>query len=158
MQPKTKIMVFKSKELIYTGIFVLMGILLIVLLIFMFKPKKDKSDITTSETSTQNESTEELSTDTQTTYSPRVYSATKKLCGYDSVVYFSVTDEGVSHVDIQNTNETVTAMYPLLDSALDDINSQLESNIPLDDINYSSEKQYTSVLIIEAVKQALNNK
>ena len=158
MQPKTKIMVFKSKELIYTGIFVLMGILLIVLLIFMFKPKKDKSDITTSETSTQNESTEELSTDTQTTYSPGVYSATMNLGGYDSVVSVTVTDEGVSHVDIQNTNETVTAMYPLLDSALDDINSQLESNIPLEDINYSSEKQYTSVLIIEAVKQALNNK
>ena len=80
------------------------------------------------------------------------------LGGDDSVVSVTVTDEGVSHVDIQNTNETVTAMYPLLDSALDDINSQLESNIPLDDINYSSEKQYTSVLIIEAVKQALNNK
>lgn len=33
MSSKTKIVVFKAKELIYTGIFILLGILLILLLI-----------------------------------------------------------------------------------------------------------------------------
>lgn len=42
MSAKTKIVVFKAKELIYTGIFVLLGILLILLLIFMFAPSKEQ--------------------------------------------------------------------------------------------------------------------
>ena len=41
MSAKTKIVVFKAKELIYTGIFVLLGILLILLMIFMFAPSKE---------------------------------------------------------------------------------------------------------------------
>ena len=38
MSSKTKIVVLKARELIYTGIFILLGILLILLLIFMFVP------------------------------------------------------------------------------------------------------------------------
>ena len=38
MSSKTKIVVFHVKELIYTGIFLLLGIILISLLISMFTP------------------------------------------------------------------------------------------------------------------------
>ena len=38
MSSKTKIFVIHMKELIYTGIFLLLGIVLLVLLISMFKP------------------------------------------------------------------------------------------------------------------------
>ena len=48
MSSKTKIVVLKSKELIYTAIFVILGILLVSLLIYMFSPsngsRKDKTD------------------------------------------------------------------------------------------------------------------
>ena len=44
MSSKTKIVVFKAKELIYTGIFILLGILLILLLIFMFAPSKESTE------------------------------------------------------------------------------------------------------------------
>ena len=44
MSSKTKIVVLHLKELIYTAIFAVLGILLILLLIFMFLPdKKEKS-------------------------------------------------------------------------------------------------------------------
>ncbi len=39
MSSKTKIVVLRMKELIYTGIFVALGILLILLLVYMFSPK-----------------------------------------------------------------------------------------------------------------------
>ena len=39
MSSNTKVVVFKAKELLYTGIFLLLGIILILLLIFMFLPK-----------------------------------------------------------------------------------------------------------------------
>ena len=44
MSSKTKIIVLKSKELIYTGIFIVLGILLILLLWYMFSPKEDEKD------------------------------------------------------------------------------------------------------------------
>ena len=44
MGSKTKIVVFKMRELIYTGIFVTLGIILIILFIFMFTPRdKEKA-------------------------------------------------------------------------------------------------------------------
>lgn len=42
MHSKTKIVVLHMKELIYTGIFVLLGILFIVLLVMMFVPDKNR--------------------------------------------------------------------------------------------------------------------
>ena len=44
MSSKTKIVVLHVKELIYTGIFAVLGILFIVLLIIMFLPKEEKKE------------------------------------------------------------------------------------------------------------------
>ena len=41
MQSKTKIIVLHLKELIYTGIFVILGILFLLLLVIMFLPEKN---------------------------------------------------------------------------------------------------------------------
>ena len=45
MHSKTKIVVLHMKELIYTGIFVLLGILFIVLLVMMFVPDKKQKKV-----------------------------------------------------------------------------------------------------------------
>ena len=41
MHSKTKIVVLHMKELIYTGLFILLGVLFIILLVIMFNPKRD---------------------------------------------------------------------------------------------------------------------
>ena len=43
MSAKTKIIVLRMKELIYTGIFIALGLLLIILLIVVFSPKERRS-------------------------------------------------------------------------------------------------------------------
>ena len=43
MSAKTKIVVVKAKELIYTALFVCLGIILILLLIFMFAPEENST-------------------------------------------------------------------------------------------------------------------
>ena len=48
MSSKTKIVVLHMKEIIYTAVFVILGILLIILLAFMFSPKQ-KNTINSSE-------------------------------------------------------------------------------------------------------------
>ena len=58
MSSKTKIVVLHMKEIIYTTVFVILGILLIILLAFMFSPEKDKK--------TSNESI----------YNPGIYTST----------------------------------------------------------------------------------
>lgn len=42
MSSKTKIVVLHMKEIIYTAVFVALGIILIILLTFMFFPKRKK--------------------------------------------------------------------------------------------------------------------
>ena len=44
MSAKTKIVVLQMKEVIYTAIFAVLGVLLIILFIYMFLPK-DKSEL-----------------------------------------------------------------------------------------------------------------
>ena len=53
MSYKTKFIVLTSKELIYTGIFIVLGILLILLLWYMFSPKEDEKDTTDTSISTE---------------------------------------------------------------------------------------------------------
>lgn len=56
--------------------------------------------------------------------------------------------------EMYNTNETVTAMYPLLTPSVDAINEQLQITGDLDSVTYASDNQYTTLLILEAARQA----
>ncbi len=137
MGAQTKIVVIKAKEIIYTGIFLVLGILLIVLLINMFGKEKDKKAQTTSK------------------YNPGVYSSTITLGDSTLNVSVSVDEDTISGVDIENMNEAVTTMYPLLEPALNEINEQISTVESVDDITYSKDNQYTYIILNQAIKNAL---
>lgn len=137
MGTQTKIVVIKAKEIIYTGIFLVLGILLIVVLLNMFgKGKDDKTEITGK-------------------YNPGVYSSTITLGENTLNVSVSVDEDTISGVSIENLDETVTTMYPLLESALNEINNQISVVDSVDDITYSKENQYTYIILNQAIKNAL---
>ena len=148
MSKNTKIIVLKSKELVYTGIFITLGLLLVLLLVYMFSPdrgsKKEKASIT------------ETTAETTDVFSPGVYSSTLNLGGSKLLVTVTVNGSSISHIDLQEMDETVTAMYPLLAPSLDDINKQLDANVALDDITFSGDRQYTTIMILDAARQALS--
>ena len=148
MSSNTKIVVLKSKELIYTGIFLVLGILLILLLFYMFSPdkKNDKKKIS-GEQSTQEEIV--------TTYAPGVYTSNLNLGGSSLQLSVTVDENTISHVDIVNLDETVSAMYPLITPSLDEINAQISTVKSLDEITYSEDNQYTTIIILEAIKSAV---
>lgn len=156
MSSNTKIIVLKSKELIYTGIFIVLGILLILLLVYMFsgdsKADTDKKDAISS---SQGQEQAEESTETITTYKPGVYTSELNLGGSQLQVTVTVDENTVSHVDISNLDDTVTAMYPLIQPSLDEINNQITVVSNMDEITYSKDNQYTTIIIMEAVKQAI---
>ena len=137
MGTQTKIIVIKGKELIYTGIFLTLGILLIILLINMFGKGSDKSITQTGK------------------YNPGVYSSTITLGENTLNVSVTVDKDTISGVKIENLNETVTTMYPLLEPALNEINNQISVVDNVDEISYSKENQYTYIILNQAIKNAL---
>ena len=138
MSAKTKIVVLHMKELIYTAIFAGLAILLIMLLLFMFLPKKEK-----------NQSVETMK------YVAGVY--TSSILFNDSTldVQVIVDENHINSISLVNLNETVTTMYPLVEPALEDMTSQILKTQSLENISYHSDNQYTSVMLLNAVENAL---
>lgn len=140
MGANTKIFVFKAKELIYTGIFVVLGILFLLLLIFMFLPRQNNS--------------KKASPTMQ--YMAGVYSSTINLGGSSLDVKVAVTDEKVTSISLSNLSETTASMYPLLEPAVEDINKQLETVNSIDELTFNSDSQYTNTILKQAMKNALS--
>lgn len=137
MGTQTKIVVIKAKELIYTGIFIILGIVLILLLFSMFGNKSKEKSETTGK------------------YIPGVYSSTITLGDNTLNVSVTVDEDTINGVQIENLNETITTMYPLLEPALNEINNQITVVESIDDITYSKENQYTYIILNQAIKNAL---
>lgn len=138
MESKTKIIILHAKELIYTGIFVVLGIILILVLIFMFVPKNSKDEVTPT-----------------MQYVPGVYSSTITLGDQALNVEVAVDKEHITDVSLKNMNETIETMYPLLSPSLDNINKQLETVDSIDDVSFTQDNQYTNTILKQAVKNAL---
>lgn len=137
MGKQTKIVVIKGKELIYTALFLVLGIFLIILLVNMFG----------SERKTRTETTGK--------FIPGVYSSTITLGENTLNVSVTVDKDTINGVKIENLNETVTTMYPLLEPALNEINNQISVVDSVDEISYSRENQYTYIILNQAIKNAL---
>ena len=83
-----------------------------------------------------------------------VYTSQLNLGGTTLELQTTIDKHAVTHIEVSNTNETVTAMYPLLTPSVDAINEQLQITGDLDSVTYASDNQYTTLLILEAARQA----
>ena len=137
---KTKIVIIQFKEIIYTAVFAGLGILLILLLIFMFLPDKKNQDSTAKDSAK---------------YTAGVWTSELTI-GETSLNIEVVVDEShINSVSITNLNESVTTMYPLLQPSLDDIASQLNKTGDIDSVKLSDSSKYTQTVLLDAVKATL---
>jgi len=143
MSSKTKIIVLHLKELIYTGIFALLGILFIILLIIMFVPK-DKSDKNGGAAETPAPS-----------YVPGIYTTSLVLNDNTVDVAVTVDETNINDIRIVNLDEAVATMFPLLEPSFDDLANQILKNQSLDNITYSDDNKYTSMVLLNAIKATL---
>lgn len=139
---KTKIIVIQTKELIYTAIFSGLGILLILLLVFMFLPSKSSDDNKTEQTGS--------------TYAPGVYTSQVKLGESTLNLELVVDADQIKSVSLVNLDKSVTTMYPLVKPSLETIEKQLVAGTSLDDIPLSEKSKYTETLLIEGIRTALD--
>lgn len=151
MNSKTKIIVLRMKELIYTGIFVLLGILLILLLVTMFAPKKKDEAVT--EDNSQNTPVEEAAQ--AELYQPGVYTSSIMLGGNAIDLEVTVEKDYIASIRLVNLNEAVATMYPLMEPALENLTAQIYASQSLENITYPEENQYTSMVILDAIENAV---
>ncbi len=136
MSGKTKIVVLHTKEIIYTAFFAILGIVLIILLIYMFRPKDSSGE-------------------EKNTYIPGVYHSSMEL-GENTVDIEVVVDNNQIHsINMYHTSESVATMYPLMEPALETLAVQIYEKQSLEDITYSEENRYTSMLLLNTIEQAL---
>ncbi len=136
---KTKIVVIQLKEIIYTVIFAALGILLILLLIFMFRPNKDD---------------EAASAETDM-YTAGVYTSSISLNDTALNLEVVVDKNHINKVSIKNIDEAITTMFPLVEPSLEAIATQLYNDVPIDRLELLEDSKYTQQLLIEAIKLAL---
>lgn len=143
---KTKIVVLQMKELVYTGIFVGLGILLIILLIVMFYPSGDEEAAQAVDSSS-------VETDT---YTPGIYNSQMQL-GETTLNLEVVVDETqIKSVSFVNLDDSVTTMYPLVKPSLEFLEEELVSGKSIDEITVNEKSKYTQTMLIDGIKSALS--
>ena len=141
MSSKTRIVVLHLKELIYTGIFAVLGILFLLLLIIMFLPGKSQTPEGGGEESDR--------------FVPGKYT-TSVILGNSSIDVEVVVDaNNINSIRLVNLDEAVTTMYPLMEPALNDLAIQICEKQSLEDISYSEDNKYTSQVLLEAISSSL---
>ena len=146
MSSKTRIVVLHMKEVIYTAIFLLLGLLMIILLLIMFGPSKDK------ETASSVQTTSALTGQ----YLPGVYSTAIELNDNTFDVQVTVDSNHINSIELVNLSESTAAMYPLMEPALEELASQIYEKQSLEDLTCDSSSQYTSQILLDAIHRALS--
>lgn len=126
------------KEVIYTAIFIVLAIALILLLVFMFGSDRNNQDA--QETAV---------------YNAGVYTSTVQLEGQTLDVQVVVDEDHINSVSLVNLDETVATMYPLLQDSMDTISQQIYEDQSTENISYTAENQYTTTILLDAVESAL---
>lgn len=141
MSKSPKFMVFHLRELIYTVVFILLGIILVISLILMFfnKSGNEKEDETTIGK-----------------YEPGVYTSCITLNGNPMDVTVTLDSNHINSISATNVSDTIATMYPLVQPAFDDIANQIVSTQSLENIQFAEGSQYTYTILYNAIADTIN--
>lgn len=134
----TKILVFRLKEIIYTVLFIGMGILLIVFLIFMFTNKKTKE------------------VPASYSYIPGIYTASAMLDNQPVQVEVTLDQDHINSINILNLDTTMQTLYPLLETSMESLESQIVNQTMDQPVHIQPEIQYTSTFLLDVINKALS--
>ena len=139
MSSKTKIIVLHMKEVIYSAIFLILLIILGVLMFFMFGSGKSAA----------------VSTASISRYTPGIYRTSIQLNNNTFDVEVTVDQDRIRSIQLCNLSESTSAMFPLVEPVLDSLSSQIYTGQSLDNLDYPSDQKYTSVMLIDAIRKAV---
>ena len=138
MSRQTKILVLHMKELVYTAIFLVLGVILAVLLFTMFKTGK-----------------KEAPTAESAAYIPGIYTSSIDFQNHSVDVQVTVDKNRIKDISLVNLEDNVAVMYPLMEPTTRRLRDQILEQQSLDGITYEAENQYTAAVLLGAIDQAL---
>lgn len=229
MSSNTKIVVLRSKELVYALVLLVVSVLIIMVAVSLFLPSKDSaspapaqnaeepmeqdpsqtpsqtvpqttpagkpqngtSNSTQSGTSngtssgTQNGTSNGTSNGTQNSnpangtssdtqnntsnstsstgtstaqnlYVPGIYSSTLLLGTANVELQIAVDRNHINSITLTNLDESITTLYPLMSPTLSELATVILSEQSIDNISYGTENRYTSMLLMQAITEALD--
>ncbi|MGN0160895.1 MAG: hypothetical protein ACI4AQ_05870 [Lachnospiraceae bacterium] len=140
MSNQTKIIVLKQKNLIYGFLITAVVILLVSILLLMSNKK-------------QTTPTEQY--DSHFNYTAGIYSSTVVLNGNPVELQVTMDENLIHHINAVNISETMETSYPLFNSCLEDISCQVIANNSTENVTYSDDNKYTSMVLINAINSAI---
>ena len=123
------------KEVIYTVVFAVLAVVLIVLLFLMFRKNEEVSS--------------------SALYRPGVYTSSIQMNDAVLDVEVVVDEQRINAIAFRNLSGEVATMYPLMQPCLDVISQQVYDSQSLENIELSQEGEYTSEVLLKAVKNAV---
>ena len=139
MAKSPKFMVFHLRELIYTLVFILLGIILIISLVIMFYNRGNKQE--------KEENTG--------VYEPGVYTSCVTHNGNPMDVKVTLDDNHINSITVDNVSNTITTMYPLVEPAFNDIANQIVTNQSLENIKFDDNSKYTYTILYNAIQDTI---
>ncbi len=160
MSSNPKIIVLKTREIIYTLLLLFLAILLIVCLVLMFSGKLKKSEVQSSTSSDQGATAQPSETSSDSSSKGKIFTAgvytTPVTLGDSTVdVEVSVDQDHINAIRLVNLSEATAAAFPLVSPSLEHITSQILEKQSIEDITCPQENKYTSQLLLSAIAQAL---
>ena len=137
MSRKARIMVFRLKEIIYTAIFVALGVLLIVLLVHMFSSKSEDTPASGS------------------IYIPGIYTTSMTIGGQTMDVEVTVDADHINSIRLVNLDESITTMYPLMEPTIENLEEQILAAQSLDHVVHEESQKYTSTALLQTIEKTL---
>jgi uncharacterized protein with FMN-binding domain len=84
-----------------------------------------------------------------------VYSSSVTLGGNPVEVRITVDEDNLNNIELVNISESVTTMYPLIQSSFQEIRELVMKNGGVEGVASSADNRYTSTMLLKAIKDAL---
>ena len=88
-------------------------------------------------------------------YVPGVYTTTITLGENTVDIEVFVDANNINSIRMVNLDESIATLYPLMEPAFEELANQICTTQSIQDITYSSDSKYTSLLLLEAIEASL---
>ena len=186
MSSNTKIVVLRSKEIVYALVLLVVSVLIIMVAVSLFMPAKDAASPVPAQNAeetpeqmlpqTPSQTTPDTApsatapdganqtsstvTDTNTTarniYVLGIYSSTLLLGTAHVELQVAVDKDHINSITLTNLDESVTTLYPLMSPTLSELSAVILAEQSIENVSYGEENRYTSMLLMQAITAALD--
>jgi uncharacterized protein with FMN-binding domain len=148
MSSNTKIVVLRSKELVYAIVFIVLGVLILIAALSLFKKGGDDNTVSYIPS--------DIMAESETLYVPGIYSSIVSLGNVNMELVVAVDYDHINSITMSNLDESIETLYPLMSPTLAELSKTIIADQSTDNITYPDENRYTSMLLMQAINEALD--